>query len=371
MSKLFTPLRIGDLDLSHRVIMAPLTRYRADDDHVPLDFVADYYAQRASVPGTLLITEATFISPRAGGFSNAPGIYNAAQIAAWRKVTDAVHKKGSYIFLQLWALGRAADADVLRSEGYEVVSSSTIPMNEKAAIPRALNEAEIQQFVEDYAQAARNANEAGFDGVEIHGANGYLCDQFLEDTCNDRTDRWGGSIKNRARFGIEVAKAVTAAIGSERTGYRVSPYSPFQGMRMQGAEQQFSYLAQELKKLKLAYLHVVESRVSGAETIIGVEKLDWLVNLWADTSPIVLAGGFTPDSALVASNRYGEADVAVAFGRSFLANPDLPFRISKGLGLNNYNRTTFYVPMSREGYLDYPFSAEFMKDSSLLNGTAV
>lgn len=193
MSKLFSPLQVGNNSLEHRIIMAPLTRFRADEMHVQLDFAQEYYAQRASVPGTMLVTEATFISPRASGYPNVPGIYNKAQIAAWKKITDAVHAKGSFIWCQLWALGRAAKGDVLRKEsGDRVLSSSAISIGEGRSIPEAMTEEEIWGFISDYATAARNAIEAGFDGVEIHGANGYLVDQFTQDTCNHRTDEWGG-----------------------------------------------------------------------------------------------------------------------------------------------------------------------------------
>jgi NADPH2 dehydrogenase len=264
MSKLFTPLNVGNNLLQHRLVMAPLTRYRADDNHVQLDIAQEYYTQRASVPGTMLITEATFISPRTSGYRNVPGIYSKAQIAAWKKITDAVHAKGSFIWCQLWALGRAAQADVLREEsGSRFLSSSAIPIAEGKPVPEAMTEEEIWEFVGDYAAAARNAIEAGFDGVEIHGANGYLVDQFTQDTSNHRTDAWGGSVENRARFGLEVAKAVVEAVGAERTAIRLSPFSPFQAMKMKDPIPQFAYLAKGLKELKLAYLHVVESRVSG------------------------------------------------------------------------------------------------------------
>ena len=177
----------------------------------------------ASIPGTLLITEGTFISARAGGFANVPGIYSRAQIKAWREVTDSVHAKGCFIFCQLWALGRAADPKILAAAGHKVISSSNIPIPEDGAVPEPLGEEGIREFIRDYADAAKNAIGAGFDGVEIHGANGYLCDQFLQDKCNDRKDRWGGSIENRSRFGLEVARAVASAIGAQRTGHRMSP----------------------------------------------------------------------------------------------------------------------------------------------------
>ncbi|KFY74654.1 hypothetical protein V499_05317 [Pseudogymnoascus sp. VKM F-103] len=356
---LSSPMRIGNSELKHRVVMAPLTRYRADENHVPLEMVVEYYAQRASVPGTLIITEATFIAPEAGGFSCAPGIYNDAQVQAWQKVTQAVHAQGSFIYCQLWALGRAAKADILNAEGYKVVSSSNIAMAKDAAVPEPLDEDSIQAFIGYYASAARRAIEAGFDGVEIHGANGYLVDQFLQDKCNNRTDGWGGSIEKRARFGIEVAAAVSAAIGSQRVGYRVSPYSPFQGMKMDDPVPQFSYLATALKKLDIAYLHVVESRISGAGDIEGTEQVDWLIDLWGSGNAIILAGGFTSESANEAISKHIDKKIAIAFGRNFLANPDLPFRIAEKLKLNSYNRATFYVEQSPIGYTDYPFSPEF------------
>jgi NADPH2 dehydrogenase len=361
MSKLFSPVRIGNTELKHRVVLAPLTRYRADDAHVPLNFVKDYYAQRASTPGTLLITEGTFISPRAGGFANVPGIYNDSQVKAWREVTEEIHAKGCYIFCQLWALGRAADPKLLKKNGHKLVSSGNIPMSADAPVPQLLTEEGIHAFIQDYANAAKLAIEAGFDGVEIHGANGYLCDQFLQDNCNNRTDGWGGSVEKRSRFCLEVAKAVAAAVGGERAGYRMSPWSPFQGMKMENPRPQFTHLAQNLKELGLAYIHVVESRISGAETIDArAEQADFLVDVWGDAGTVILAGGFTPESAKETVKKYEEKQVVIAFGRNFLANPDLPFRISQGISLTKYNRSTFYIPESPVGYIDYPFSEEYL-----------
>ncbi len=360
MSKLFTPLQVGPNVLQHRVIMAPLTRYRADDNHVQLDFVSEYYAQRAAVPGTLLITEATFISPRASGYRNVPGIYSAAQIAAWKKVTDTVHAKGGFIWCQLWALGRAASRDVLAEEGHRVLSSSAVAIATNRATPEAMTEDEIYGFIKDYATAARNAIEAGFDGVEIHGANGYLVDQFTQDTCNQRTDAWGGSVEKRARFGLKVAKAVVDAVGAERTAIRLSPFSTFQAMKMKNPVPQFSYLAKGLKELKLAYMHVVEARISGNADIESTEKVGFLIDIWGKTSPVFIAGGFTPASAIRAvDEEYKDHNIAVVFGRYFISNPDLPFKIQKGIPLTPYNRDTFYKAKSREGYTDYPFSKEF------------
>lgn len=362
MSKLFTPLHLGQVKLENRIVMAPLTRFRAaDDTHVQLlPMAKEYYAQRACVPGTLLISEGTVISPRAGGYPNVPGIYTDEQIAAWKEITDGVHAKGSYIYCQLWAVGRAANPDFLKSEGQKVVSSSALPMDSNSAMPEELSEAEIHAYINDYAQAAKNAVKAGFDGVEVHAANGYLIDQFTQDTCNRRTDAWGGSIEKRARFGLEVTKAVIAAVGVDKTGVRLSPYSPFQGMKMDDPIPQFSYVAEELKKLKLAYLHVVESRITGNADIESTEKVDFLINIWGKTSPLLLAGGFRTDSAKKAvDEQYPNSDVAIVFGRYFISNPDLVFRIKEGVELEPYNRDLFYNAKSADGYTTYPYSKEF------------
>ncbi|KAJ5378268.1 NADPH dehydrogenase [Penicillium cataractarum] len=359
MAALLTPLQVGDMSLKHRIVLAPLTRNRADDDHVALDIVRDYYSQRASTPGTLLITEGTFISPQAGGFENVPGIWNDAQIQQWKTITDSVHARGSYIFCQLWALGRAADPEVLKKTGHKVISSGDIPISSTSSIPRPLTEEEIGDWVNSYVQAAKNAMEAGFDGVEIHGANGYLCDQFLQDTCNNRKDSWGGSIENRSRFGVAVATAVSQAIGAQRTGYRISPWSPFQAMRMEDEllQAQFSHFLRQLAPLKLAYLHVVEPRISGAATIeTASENVSFLFDALQDSTVVILAGGFTADSASRAIESHRPNRVAIAFGRHFLANPDLPHRIANGIAFTPYQRETFYTPKDPKGYIDYPFS---------------
>ncbi|KAK8092268.1 FMN-linked oxidoreductase [Apiospora kogelbergensis] len=369
-SKLFQPLKVGNNQLQHRLAMAPLTRFRADGEHVPLPMVKEYYEQRASVPGTLLVTEATFISPQAGGYPNVPGIYTPEQIRAWRDVTDAVHAKGSFIWLQLWALGRVASPDALKKENpdFKVKGASPLPEAEGKTVPEEMTEHEIQAFVRDYAQAARNAVElAGFDGVEIHSANGYLLDQFLQDVSNQRTDRYGGSVENRSRFTLEVAKACVEApgVGPERVGIRLSPWSPFQGMKMADPVPQFTHVIQGLKQLKLAYLHVVESRIEGnvdvAETA-PAEKVTFAVEAWDNTSPVLIAGGFTADSArTVVDDEYAGRDVVVVFGRYFISTPDLPFRIQKNIDLAPYDRDTFYNAGSEKGYVDYPFSQEFLE----------
>jgi NADPH2 dehydrogenase len=297
--------------------------------------------------------------------NNVPGIWNEAQIQQWKTITDAVHARGSYIFCQLWALGRAAQPEVLAKDGYEVISSGNIPMTEDSIAPRPLSREEIQSWVEDYATAARNAIAAGFDGVEIHGANGYLCDQFLQDTCNNRDDEWGGSVENRSRFGLEVAKAVSAAVGSDRTGYRISPWSTFQEMRMQDLQTQFTHLVGQLRPLGLAYLHVVEPRISGSATVEGdQEDHEFLLKAYGSDRPIILAGGFSADSAERMIQAYSSYKIAIGFGRHFIANPDLPFRLAKGIPLRDYDRTTFYTPKSPIGYVDLPFSEEFAAHSA-------
>ncbi|KAK7888030.1 hypothetical protein LTR67_009425 [Exophiala xenobiotica] len=363
-SRLFEPLRIGTMDLQHRLVMAPLTRFRASDDtHVPLPIVSTYYSQRAAVPGTLLITEATFISAQASGYPNVPGIYSRAQIDAWKSITSAVHARGSYIYCQLWALGRTASAANAKAEGIEIKSSSANAMDSEHAVPKEMTHDDIKQFISDYAQAARNAIEAGFDGVEIHGANGYLIDQFTQDTCNTRTDEYGGSIENRSRFGLEVSRAVVDAIGADKVGIRLSPYSSFQGMKMDEPIPQFTHLINGLKELKLAYIHVVESRVSGNADIESTEKIDFAIEAWGNTSPVLVAGGFRPDSAKRAvDEEYTDKDIAIVFGRYWISTPDLPFRIQKGIDLTPYDRDTFYMPKSEKGYIDYPFSPEFEQE---------
>ncbi|KAK7414418.1 hypothetical protein QQX98_006696 [Neonectria punicea] len=314
--------------------MAPLTRFRADDSHVQLPMVAEYHAQRASVAGTLIISEATFISKDSGGYPNVPGIWNREQIDAWKKVTDAVHAKGSFIFCQLWALGRVAVPDVAAAEGFDIVSSSPSALEPGAPVPREATKAAIQGFIRDYAQAAKNAIAAGFDGVEVHGAGGYLIDQFRQDNCNQRTDEYGGSIENRTRFIHEVVRVVTHAVGVGRVG--------------------------SLKSLKLYYLHLIEARVCGNVDSDHTDSLDFAIRAWDDISPIILAGGYTPASAKrVVDEQFEDKNIMVAFGRYFISHPDLPFKIRRELELTPYNRDTFYSPKLVADYLDYSFSQEF------------
>lgn len=357
MSRLFQPLQVGRAKLSHRIALAPLTRFRVGDDHVPLSYVKDYYSQRGSVPGTLLITEATVVSPRAGGYENVPGLWNDSQVAGWKEVTDAVHANGSFIFAQLWALGRVAKPAKLAKENFDVISASDIPENAEAPKPRALTEEEIQIFIADFAHAARNAIKAGFDGVEIHGANGYLVDQFIQDVSNQRTDNWGGSIENRSRFAVEVVRAVSDAVGADRTAIRLSPFGRFQGMRMEDPVPQFTHLAKALASFKLAYTHLVEPRSENENT---TDDLEFFLKAYNHASPIVTAGGHTPELARqLVDDTYKDYDVITAFGRHFIPNPDLPFRMKNNVSLTPYDRSTFYDPKNPKGYADYEFSPEF------------
>ncbi|KAK5108362.1 hypothetical protein LTR62_008392 [Meristemomyces frigidus] len=348
-------------------------------EHVPGKHMVEYYEQRASCAGTLLITEATFISPQAGGYNNVPGIWNSEQVAAWKPVVDAVHAKGSFIYLQLWALGRAAGGEPsvknLQREGpYPVVSASTVAINSEFEEPHALSESEVQEFVGYYANAAKNAMEAGFDGVEIHGANGYLIDQFWQDVSNRRTDNYGGSIENRARFGLEVTKAVIEACGndSKKVGMRLSPWSTFQSMGMQDPIPQFSHIIRELKKLNLAYLHLVESRTSGksavdAEYATVTGHNDELAEIWGTEAPLILAGGFDAEKSIKAVEEvYTKENIVIAYGRYFISTPDLPFRVQHGIPFTPYDRKTFYKAESPEGYIDYPFCKEFLGQESRL-----
>ncbi|KAI0057199.1 FMN-linked oxidoreductase [Artomyces pyxidatus] len=362
---LFHPIKLGDLKLQHRVVLAPLTRFRANDAHEHTDLGIEYYAQRASVPGTLLITEATFIAQRATGYPNAPGVWSDKQIAAWKKITDAVHAKGSFIVLQLWALGRAAYPAVLQAEGgFPLVSASDIPMEAGAPAPRALTIPEIKEYVGLYATAAENAvHKAGFDAVEIHCANGYLPDQFLQDTANKRNDEYGGSIENRMRFAEEIIAAVVDKVGAKRTGIRFSPWSRYQGMRMEDPIPTFSALVTKIRDTypEFAYIHVVEGRITGNEDDEKynhhTDSNQFLREIWGKR-PYIAAGGFHADTAAATVEKDGGL---IAFGRYFLANPDLPTRLKTEKPLTKYNRATFYTP-GPIGYIDYKtFEAETTK----------
>ncbi|SJL17669.1 related to NADPH2 dehydrogenase chain OYE2 [Armillaria ostoyae] len=365
-SKLFQPIKVGDLTLNHRIVLAPLTRFKSTEKgHVPYTSVMkEYYSQRASDPGTLLITEATLITQKAGVFRNIPGIWTQEQIDAWKEITDAVHAKGSFIFCQLWGQGRAAYASDLKHEdaSLEFVAPSAIKLSYTPETPRPLTLDEIYEYPKLFAQAAVNAVfKAGFDGVELNAVNGFLIDQFIQDVSNQRTDAYGGSIENRARFPLEVIDAVVDAVGAHRTAFRVSPWNTWQEMRMEDPIPTFSYLVAKIGQhhADLAYLHVIEPRVNGTETREDVpgagESNDFIRELWAPRL-LISAGGYTREDAMKVADEKGGL---VAFGRYFISNPDLPKKLKKNLPLTPYNRSTFYLPGEvTEGYTDYPFASE-------------
>ena len=359
MTTLFDPLRVGDIELATRICMAPLTRNRASPGQVPNALMAQYYAQRAN-PATgagLLITEATQISPMGQGYLDTPGIHSAEQVAGWRQVTDAVHAQGGRIVVQLWHVGRISHSSLLPG-GQPPVSSTaraagvnTLTPTGRApcSTPRALRTDEIAGVVADYRQAALNAMEAGFDGVEVHGANGYLIDQFLRDSIYDRTDAYGGPIAHRARFLVEVMQAVAGAIGGGRTGLRLSPVTPSNDAPADSDPQALmDHVMRQLGPLNLAFLHVVEGQTGGPRDIAPFDyaamrapfKGAWMVN-----------NGYTREMALQAVAS-GHADL-VAFGKAFIANPDLGRRLREGAPWNVPDVKTFYGG-GAPGYTDYP-----------------
>jgi N-ethylmaleimide reductase len=359
-SKLFTPARFGALELANRVVMAPLTRNRArPEDDVPSPLAPEYYAQRASAG--LIITEASQIMPEGKGYAWTPGIYSPAQIEGWKKVTEAVHAAGGRIVIQLWHVGRVSH-NVLQPNGQAPVAPSAIRAESRTfdgkdftatSMPRALELAEIPGIVEAYAQAARNAREAGFDGVEVHGANGYLIDQFLRDGSNHRTDAYGGSIENRSRFLFEVVEAVTGAIGADRTGLRLSPMSPANGISDSDPMAVFSHAIRGLNRFNLAYLHMVEGATQGSrETPKGTEMAE-LRALF--DGPYIANNGYTRAMAIAAVED-GRAE-AVAFGRPFIANPDLVARLKADAPWAEGDRATYYGGGAK-GYINYPTLAE-------------
>lgn len=348
---LFNPLQTGSVSLANRILMAPLTRARADAGHMPNALMAEYYSQRATAG--LIVTECTMVAENTSAFYAEPGIYNAEQITAWKVVTDAVHAKGGKIFMQIWHAGRAAVPAF--NNGVENVGPSAIAIDSEVhtpdgkvpnAVPRELRLDEIPALVAAYAQGAKNAIAAGFDGVEVHGANGYLIDQFLRDSANTRTDSYGGSIENRTRFLFEVLTAVSAAIGADKVGLRLSPINSYNSMKDSDPLALISYLTTRLNEFKLAYLHLMRSDFFQAQTG------DVLTIARANYKGVLIGNmGYNADEAAQAiSNSTLDA---VAFGTSFLANPDLPARIKQGAALNAPDAATFYTPGAK-GYTDYP-----------------
>jgi N-ethylmaleimide reductase len=359
---LFTPLQLGALRLAHRVVMAPLTRMRAGPGAVPRPLNVTYYAQRAS-EGGLLISEGAPISPTAHGMPNTPGIHSAAQVAGWRAVTDAVHARGGLIFCQLWHVGRISHRSHQPGGGLPIAPSAIRPQGQAFTAdfqrvpfetPRAIATAEIPALVDSYRQAARNAMEAAFDGVEIHAANGYLLEEFLQRRSNQRDDAYGGPIEHRARLVIEVAQAVADVSGADRVGIRLSPYGIANDSGEDDALPLYTHVIGALGRLGLAYLHLIEPRASGAgQAEVDHQGVPSGAATFRPVWPGVLitAGNFRADSA-AATLAAGDAD-AIAFGRLFIANPDLPARLRLGAPLNAYQRATFYGG-DAEGYTSYP-----------------
>ncbi|VVT58564.1 uncharacterized protein SAPINGB_P006272 [Magnusiomyces paraingens] len=368
---LFKPLKVGNIILNQRIAMAPLTRVRARiEGAVPTDIMTTYYKQRSSAPGTLIITEGTFITQRAGGYPGVPGIWSEEQINAWTKVTTEVHAQGSFAFLQLWALGRVAAPNYLRSLGHDLVSASDVAntsgsgrmligKDKHGERPRPLKVDEIKEYVKDYAQGAKNAIAAGFDGVEIHAANGYLPHQFLQECTNKRTDEYGGTVENRALFVLEIVDAVVAAIGADRVGIRLAPYNTAGGMTSgPGTLEQYAYVLKELEKRgqspngRLAYVHTVENpqevKNSVGETVLR-RPMEFVRNVW--TGVWIRAQRFDRNLALKFTDE--DDKVVIAFGKPFISNPDLVRRIRENLPWTEPDFLTFYAP-GPEGYIDYP-----------------
>lgn len=355
---LLEPFQLGPIRLANRIAMAPLTRNRAIAGLVSGPLAIDYYGQRASAG--LLITEASQISQQGQGYQDTPGIYSPEQIEGWRKVTDRVHQQGGHIFIQLWHVGRISHTSLQPGSGAPVAPSA-IAANAKTFVggqfaevspPRALALEEIPGIIDDFKRAAANARAAGFDGVEIHGANGYLLDQFAKDGANTRTDAYGGPIENRARLMLEVAQAVSAEIGAERTGIRISPVTPANDISDSNPQPLFDHIVDELAKLKLVYLHVVEGATGGPRDIA---PFDYGSLRRRFSGAYIANNGYTPELAeeTLAANK---ADL-IAFGKPFIANPDLVERLKRGAPLNEPDKATFYGGGAK-GYTDYPRLAD-------------
>jgi len=362
--KLLSKLKLGNLELQNRIIMAPLTRMRsAQPGNIPQALNATYYEQRASAG--LIFTEATQVSQQGQGYPGTPGIHTKEQIAGWKQVTDAVHHKGGKIFVQLWHVGRISHSSH-QPDGKLPVAPSAIPAKNSGTYtadwkpteiptPRALEVHEIQAIVKDFNQAAHNAKEAGFDGVEVHMANGYLLDQFLHNGSNQRTDDYGGPVVNRIRLPLEVLDTVLQVWDKDQVGVRLSPYGTFNDMSDSDPVGLFNHLIEELNKREIAFIDMIEPR---ATTAGGDDTINDAAPSTSDlfkkkfNGIFISAGGYTPESAEQALEEH-KAD-AIMFGRWFIANPDLPERIAKGVALNKYDRSTFYGG-DEKGYTDYPF----------------
>lgn len=356
---LLTPYQMGPFQLSHRIVLAPLTRQRSYND-IPQPHAILYYSQRTTTGG-LLIAEATVVSDTGRGYPMTPGIWTKEQIEAWKMIVDAVHAKGGIFFCQLWHGGRVSNYDFQPNRQAPISSTDKLlaPQVRTNGIdvaefspPRRLRTEEIPQVVNDFRLAALSAIEAGFDGVEIHGAHGYLIDQFLKDQVNDRTDEYGGSLENRCRFALEIVEAISDAIGADRVGIRLSPFANYNGASDSNPKALAMYMAEALNKYGILYLHMVEPRmVKVGEKLACADSLLPMRKAFKGT--FIAAGGYEREDGnrAVAENH---ADL-IAYGRIFLANPDLPKRFELNAPLNKYNRATFYVPDPVVGYTDYSF----------------
>lgn len=352
---LLSPFQLGPMQLPNRVVMAPMTRNRAGPGDVPGAMNATYYVQRAGAG--LIVSEGTQVSPQGQGYAATPGIYSAEQVAGWRTVTDAVHAAGGRIFLQLWHVGRISHPSVQPNNGTPVAPSALKPAGQIVTrqgmqdfvTPRALETNEIAGVVEEFRRGAANAKRAGFDGVELHGANGYLVDQFLRDKTNKRSDRYGGSALNRARFLIEVTEAIAGEWGGERVGVRLAPTNPFNDIADSNPAATFGVAVAELNRLGLGYLHIVEPLPSDPVAAGETPDIKFFRRIWRG----VLMGNKGYDFARAdAAVRDGIVDL-VSFAALFLANPDLPERFRRGAPLNTPDRSTFYAG-GEKGYIDYP-----------------
>ncbi len=361
---LLSPFNLGDLTLNNRVVMAPLTRSRAGKERMPNALMAEYYAQRASVG--LIIAEATVISRQANGWLNSPGIYSDEQAQAWKQVVDAVHAKGTPFFLQLWHMGRASHSSFQENAQLPVSASAVklqaenihTPIGKQPyETPRSLETKEISLVVEDYRQAAQRAKEAGFDGVEIHAANGYLIDQFLQSKTNQRTDQYGGSLENRYRFLKEIVEAILTVLPANRVGVRLSPNGNFNDMGSEDFRETFLYVAQQLNTYGLAYLHAVDGLAFGFHELGEPMVLAEFRNVFR--GPLMANCGYTQETASAAIQD-GNADL-IAFGRPIISNPDLVERFANSWTLNPTADLSIWYSFDKEGYTDFPTYQEFRK----------
>lgn len=357
MSTLFSSYTLGNLTLANRVVMAPMTRNRADHDYAPTDLVATYYAQRAAAG--LIITEGVAPSPNGLGYPRTPGIYSEKQIKQWRRVTDAVHEKDGRIFLQIMHVGRVANS-LNTPEGAQVLAPSAVELSgemytdAKGMQPhtpaKEMTIEEVRLTVQEFIDAAKNAVEAGFDGVEIHGANGYVIEQFINPNTNKREDEYGGSTENRTRFLVEIAEGIVAAIGKDKVGIRVSPYGVFNEMApYDSIDADYTHISAEMKRLDIAYMHVVDHEAMGAPAV-SPETKQAIRDTFGGT--VILSGGYE-DAKRANENLDAGLGHLVAYGRPFLANPDLVTRLKQGAELNAPDYDTFYTP-GEKGYTDYP-----------------